>query len=103
MTEQNLPDDELDVAQEDPLTSDEAVSGEEEDFLSDGKTREQAAQPLTRLGDERAKPDTPTLEEAAADIDFGEAPTGREADASDEEEEFGGSPLSEFEPDDLEH
>jgi hypothetical protein len=129
MTEQNLPDDELEVVeendvlldetpgaassfeldpvtggepdnypgaaennpdrwQEDPLLQDE-VSGEEEDFLSDQALRD----------DMKA---TPTLGEAIADVDFGENPAGAEAEGSDDTENFGGSPLSEFDPDDLE-
>ncbi|MET1087347.1 MAG: hypothetical protein ABWY04_09550 [Arthrobacter sp.] len=139
MTEQNLPDDELDVVeendvlldenpgaassleldpvtngepdsypgaaednpdrwQEDPLLQDE-VSGEEEDFLGDQTFRDDMK--ATADGDELPSA-TPTLGEAVADVDFGEDPTGREADASDDQENFGGSPLSEFEPDDLE-
>lgn len=142
MTEQNVPDDELEVVQEDdvlldgtpggassleldpvngepdsypgaaennpdrwqedPLLQDEAVSGEEQDFLSDQTLRDESAEARYRSGDEQVPPDAPTLGEAAADVDFGENPTGLEADASDDEENFGGSPLSEFEPDDLE-
>ena len=142
MTEQNLPDDELEVVeendvlldqapgaaasleldpvsgepdsypgaaennpdrwQEDPLLQDEGVSGEEEDFLSEQTLRDETAQARYEAGDEQVPPDAPTLGEAAADVDFGEVPTGLEADGSDDEENFGGSPLSEFEPDDLE-
>jgi hypothetical protein len=88
--------------QEDPLLQDEAVSGEEEDFLSDQALRDETAQARYEAGDEQVPPDAPTLGQAAADVDFGEDPTGGEADASDDAENFGGSPLSEFEPDDLE-
>ncbi|MFF2347383.1 hypothetical protein [Pseudarthrobacter sp. NPDC058119] len=88
--------------QEDPLLQDEARTGEEEDFLSEQALRDESAQARYRSGDEQVPPDAPTLGEAAADVDFGEVPTGLEADASDDEENFGGSPLSEFEPDDLE-
>lgn len=142
MTEQNLPDDGLEVVQdddvlldetpgaassleldpvrgepdsypgaaennpdrwqEDPLLQDEAVSGEEEDFLSDQTLRDETAEARYESGDEQVPPTAPTLGEAVADVDFGEEPTGLEADASDDEENFGGSPLSEFEPDDLE-
>jgi hypothetical protein len=142
MTEQNLPDDELEVVeendvlldetpgaassleldpvtsgqpdsypgaaennpdrwQEDPLLQDE-VSGEEEDFLSDQTLRDDMAATRDGAGNEQVPAATPTLGEAVADVDFGEDPTGREADASDDQENFGGSPLSEFEPDDLE-
>lgn len=141
MTEQNLPDDELEVVeendvlldetpgaassleldpvkgepdnypgaaennpdhwQEDPLLQAE-VSGEEEDFLSDQTLRDETAEARYESGDEQVPPDAPTLGEAVADVDFGEDPTGLEADASDDQENFGGSPLSEFDPDDLE-
>lgn len=139
MTEQNLPDDELEVVeendvlldetpgaaasleldpvhgepdsypgaaennpdrwQEDPLLQGE-VSGEEEDFLSDQTLRDDMKATRDGAGDELPAV-TPTLGEAVADVDFGEDPTGSEADASDDRENFGGSPLSEFEPDDL--
>jgi len=88
--------------QEDPLLQDEARTDGEEDFPSDQALRDESAQARYRSGDEQVPPDAPTLGEAAADVDFGEVPTGLEADASDDEENFGGSPLSEFEPDDLE-
>jgi hypothetical protein len=141
MTEQNLPDDELEIVeendvlldetpgaassfeldpvrggqpdsypgaaennpdrwQEDPLLQDE-VSGEEEDFLSDQTLRDDMKATHDGAGDELPA-STPTLGEAVADVDFGEDPTGVEADASDDQENFGGSPLSEFDPDDLE-
>lgn len=143
MTEQNVPDDDLEVVQEndvlldetpgaassfeldpvsgepdnypgaaennpdrwqeDPLLQDEGISGEEEDFLSDQTLRDETVRARYRSGDEQVPPDAPTLGEAAADVDFGEAPAGLGADASDDEENFGGSPLSEFEPDDPEH
>ncbi len=88
--------------QEDPLLQDEAVSGEEEDFLSDQTLRDETAEARYESGDEQVPPTVPTLGEAVADVDFGEDPTGREADASDDQENFGGSPLSEFDPDDME-
>jgi hypothetical protein len=87
--------------QEDPLIQDEAVSGEEEDFISEQTFRDESAQSRSEAEGQAASA-TPTLGEAVADVDFGEEPTGLEADASDDEENFGGSPLSEFEPDDLE-
>jgi hypothetical protein len=79
--------------QEDPLLQAEAVSGEEEDFLSEQTLRDET----------QGTTDVPTMGEAAADVDFGEVPTGEEADASDDQANFGGSPLSQFDPDDLEH
>ncbi|TLM73586.1 hypothetical protein [Pseudarthrobacter sp. NamB4] len=142
MTEQNLPDDDLEVVQdddvlldeapgaassleldpvkgepdsypgaaennpdrwqEDPLLQDEAVSGEEEDFLSDQAFRDASPQARQEAGGPQDAPLTPTLGEAVADVDFGENPTGPEAEGSDDTENFGGSPLSEFDPDDLE-
>lgn len=142
MTEQNLPDPELDVVQdddvllddapgaassleldpvqgepdsypgaaennpdrwqEDPLLQGEEVSGEEEDFLSEQTLRDESAQARYEAGDEQVPPDVPTLGEAVADVDFGENPAGAEAEASDDAENFGGSPLSEFDPEDLE-
>lgn len=142
MTEQNLPDDDLEVVQdddvlldetpgaaasfeldpvkgepdsypgaaennpdrwqEDPLLQDEAVSGEEEDFISDQVFRDESAQAGYAAGDSRDASATPTLGEAVADVDFGENPSGPESEGSDDTENFGGSPLSEFEPDDLE-
>ena len=142
MTEQNLPDDELEVVdendvlldetpgaaasleldpvaagvpdsdpgaaennpdrwQEDPLLQDEAVSGEEEDFLSDQTLRDEMKATSDGAGNEIPAA-TPTLGEAVADVDFGENPTGPEAEGSDDAENFGGSPLSEFDPEDLE-
>lgn len=142
MTEQNLPDDNLEVVeendvlldetpgaaasfeldpvkgepdsypgaaennpdrwQEDPLLQGETVSGEEEDFLSDQTLRDEAAEVRYNAGDEQVPPDAPTLGEAVADVDFGENQAGPEAEASDDTENFGGSPLSEFDPEDLE-
>ncbi|GAB5076974.1 hypothetical protein [Arthrobacter sp. AD-310] len=142
MTEQNLPDDELEVVdendvlldetpgaaasleldpvtagvpdsypgaaennpdrwQEDPLLQEEAVSGEEEDFLSDQTLRDEMKATSDGAGNEMPAA-TPTLGEAVADVDFGENPTGPEAEGSDDAENFGGSPLSEFDPEDLE-
>lgn len=78
--------------QDDPLLQEEAVSGEEEDFLSEQTLRDET----------QGRADVPTIGEAAADVDFGEVPPGEEADASDDQANFGGSPLSQFDPDDLE-
>jgi hypothetical protein len=142
MTEQNLPDDELEVVQdddvlldetpgaassleldpvrgepdsypgaaennpdrwqEDPLLQDEAVSGEEEDFISDQTFRDETAEARAAADGPQEPSATPTLGEAVADVDFGENPSGPESEGSDDTENFGGSPLSEFEPDDLE-
>lgn len=87
--------------QEDPLLQDEAVPGAEADSLSDQTLRDESARGRYEAGEEQVSPDEPTIGEAASDVDFGESPTGQEADASDDQENFGGSPLSQFEPDDL--
>jgi hypothetical protein len=79
--------------QEDPLLQDDTVSGEEEDFLS-----EQALHDETQHAT-----DVPTLEEAAAETELGEMPTGEEAEGRNDLADFGGSPLSQFDPEDLEH
>lgn len=78
--------------QEDPLLQEEPVSGEEEDFLSEQTLRDETG----------GTTDSPTIGEAAADVVFGEAPTGEESDASDDDVDFRGSPLSQFDPDDPE-
>ncbi|MDT0194034.1 hypothetical protein Q9R30_01520 [Arthrobacter sp. AB6] len=88
--------------QEDPLLQDEEVSGEEEDFISDRAFRDGSAQARNAADESQEAPIAPTLGEAVADVDFGEHPDGPEAEGSDDTENFGGSPLSEFEPDDLE-
>jgi len=88
--------------QEDPMLQEEAAPGGEQDFLSDQALRDESAEARYESGDEQVPPDSPTLGQAAADVDFGEDPTGLEADASDDAENFGGSPLSEFDPNDLE-
>jgi hypothetical protein len=80
-------------AEDDPLLQDDTVSGEEEDFLS-----EQALPAKTR----HVK-DVPTLEEAAAATDPGEMPSGEEAGNRNDEADLGGSPLSQFDPEDLEN
>lgn len=79
-----------DRGREDPLL--EAVSGEEEDFLSE----------QTLTDDTQRATNAPTLEEAAADVDSGEAPSAEEVEAGDGQAAFGGSPLSQFDPEDLE-
>jgi hypothetical protein len=82
-----------DRGQEDPLLQDDTVSGEEEDFLSE-QTLHDETQHAT---------DVPTLEEAVADTDLGEMPTGEEAGDRNDQADLGGSPLSQFDPEDLEH
>lgn len=75
--------------QEDPLLQDDTVSGEEEDFLSE-QTLHDETQHAT---------DVPTLEEAVVHTELGEMPTGDRNDQAG----LGGSPLSQFDPEDLEH
>lgn len=87
------PENNPDRWQEDPLLQEEAVSGEEEDFLSEQTLRDES----------QGRTDVPTIGKAAADVDYGEVPTGGEADGSDDQANFGGSPLSQFDPEDLEH
>jgi hypothetical protein len=82
-----------DRGQEDPLLQDDTVSGEEEDFLSE-QTLHDETQHAT---------DVPTLEEAVAHIDLGEMPTGEETGDRNGQADLGGSPLSQFDPEDLEH
>ena len=76
---------------EEPLLQDDTVSGEEEDFLSEQTLRDEQQQGT----------DVPTLEEAAAGTDAGEAPRGEEPGPGDDQSNLG-SPLSQFDPDDLE-
>lgn len=87
--------------QEDPLLQGE-VSGEEEDFLSDQTLRDETAEARFEAGDEQTPPYEPTIGEAASDVDFGDPMAAEEVDASDDQANFGGSPLSQFEPEDLE-
>jgi len=76
---------------EELLLQDDRVSGEEEDFLSEQTLRDEQQQGT----------DVPTLEEAAAGTDAGEAPRGEEPGPGDDQSNLG-SPLSQFDPDDLE-
>lgn len=86
--------------QEDPLLSGEAasVSGLPE---TDQELRDETEEERYRDGDEQIPPEEPTLGEAAEDVDFGETTDPDQVDASDDPANRGGSPLSEFEPEDL--
>lgn len=86
--------------QQDPLLQDEpGVSvGLEE---SDQSLRDETEEARFRQGDEQVPPEEPTIGEAAADVDFGDPMSDEEVDASDDVANFGGSPLSQFEPEDL--
>lgn len=141
MTEQNLPDEELNVVdedaedlnesiapealdpvndgepdsypeaaennpdswREDPLLQDEPAAGVvgEEGVQSDQTLRDETAEERFLEGAEQVPPEEPTIGEAAADVDFGDPMDESEVDASDDEANFGGSPLSQFEPEDL--
>lgn len=82
-----------DRGEDNPLLQDDTVSGEEEDFLSE----------QTLHDEKHHATDVPTLEEAVADTEPGEMPAGEEAGDRNDEADFGGSPLSQFDPEDLEH
>lgn len=86
--------------QQDPLLQDEpgAGAGLEE---SDQSLRDETEEARFREGEEQVPPEEPTIGEAAADVDFGEPMSDGEVDASDDGANFGGSPLSQFEPEDL--
>ncbi|MFP5315029.1 MAG: hypothetical protein ACLGHS_06575 [Actinomycetes bacterium] len=86
--------------QQDPLLQDEpgAGAGLEE---SDQSLRDETEEARFREGEEQVPPEEPTIGEAAADVDFGDPMSDEEVDASDDGANFGGSPLSQFEPEDL--
>lgn len=86
--------------QQDPLLQDEpgAGAGPEE---SDQSLRDETEEARFREGEEQVPPEEPTIGEAAADVDFGDPMSDEEVDASDDGANFGGSPLSQFEPEDL--
>lgn len=119
MSEPNLPDEELNITGEDPvipdegvdavppeLIGDDTVSGEEEDFLSEADLQDQARtdQALRdeteraryEAGDVQIPPETPTIGEAAADVDFGDTGAEGELDGSDDASNRGGDPLAKF-------
>lgn len=75
----------------------EEISGEEEDFLFDQAVPEESSEKGHKSGND----DVPTLEEAA-DADFGKMPADPESNGSSDAEDAGGSPLSRYDPDDLE-
>jgi hypothetical protein len=73
-----------DRGEDDPLLQDDTVSGEEEDFLSEQTLHDETHHAT----------DVPTLEEAVADTEPGEIPTGEEARGRNDQADLGGSPLS---------
>jgi hypothetical protein len=91
-----------DAWQEDPLLQDDPAAGAgSEGGLSDQALREETEEERYREGSEQVPPEEPTIGEAAADVDFGDRMDSGEVDASDDGANFGGSPLSQFEPEDL--
>ncbi len=88
--------------QQDPLLQDEpSATGGEEGALSDQTLRDETAEERYLEGAEQVPPDAPTLGEAAADVDFGDPADDSEVDSSDDAAHLGGSPLGEFDPEDL--
>jgi hypothetical protein len=103
MSEENLPDDNSELAQDDDILLNQSsgnASSPERDPASgreEGSRSEQTLQDATQEAT-----DVPTLEEAAANVDPREALRGEEAGPTGDPANFGGSPLSQFDPDDLE-
>ncbi|WP_323960291.1 hypothetical protein GC088_02255 [Arthrobacter sp. JZ12] len=86
--------------EQDPLLQDEPGIGTGAD-ADDQSLRDETEEERFRYGNEQIPPEEPTIGEAAADVDFGEPMDDEEADASDDPANFGGSPLSQFDPEDL--
>ncbi|MHA7156355.1 hypothetical protein [Arthrobacter sp. TMN-50] len=124
MTESNLPEEELSIADGfDPAESEEldpvtvgqpdnypgAAEDNPDEWRNDPLLQDEPAattpaeDPLSdqALRDELAGPaasDVPTLGEAAADVDFGDPADESEIDASDDSANLGGSPLGQADP-----
>ncbi|MDJ0355369.1 hypothetical protein [Paenarthrobacter sp. PH39-S1] len=79
---------------DDPLIAEDAAAAE--GYRSEQYLEDQTDEARYETGEEQIPPDEPTIGEASADVDFGETPTGDEADGSDDEANFGGSPLGRF-------
>ncbi|WP_309070143.1 hypothetical protein [Arthrobacter sp.] len=88
--------------EQDPLLQDEPGVGGPGLETSDQSLRDETEDVRFSDGDEQVPPEEPTIGEAAADVDFGDPMSEEEADASDDSANFGGSPLSQFDPEDLE-
>jgi hypothetical protein len=88
--------------QQDPLLQDEPGVSPGRLEESDQALRDETEEVRFLEGDEQVPPEEPTIGEAAADVDFGDPMSDAEVDASDDEANFGGSPLSQFDPEDLE-
>ncbi|CAM3355386.1 hypothetical protein PSET11_03329 [Arthrobacter ulcerisalmonis] len=87
--------------QEDPLLQGEVGDADAEVPPSEQDLRDESEEARYEAGEEQVPPGTPTLGEAAADVDFGEVPTGDEADASNDPSNSGGSPLGGMDVDEL--
>ncbi|MCU1573387.1 MAG: hypothetical protein JWO93_1469 [Micrococcaceae bacterium] len=89
--------------QDDPLLQDEpgAALGGEPGIESDQTLRDDTEEERYLNGDEQVPPEEPTIGEAAEDVDFGDPAGEDEVDGSNDSTNFGGSPLSQFDPDQL--
>ncbi|GAA3406910.1 hypothetical protein GCM10018951_39610 [Pseudarthrobacter polychromogenes] len=96
MTEQNLPEEGLEVVQDDDVLLDETPGAASSLELDPVHGEPDSYPGAAENNPDRWQEDPLIQDESVADAEFGEAA------ASDDEETFGGSPLSEFEPDDLE-
>lgn len=96
MTEQNLPDEGLDIVQDDDVLLDETPGAAASLELDPVHGEPDSYPGAAENNPDRWQEDPLIQDEPVADAEFGEAA------ASDAEETYGGSPLSEFEPDDLE-
>lgn len=68
--------------------------------LSDQTLRDETAEERYREGDEQVTPEEPTIGEAAADVDFGDAADPNSAHGSDDPANWGGDPLADVGRDD---
>ncbi|MBD1544390.1 hypothetical protein G9E11_19530 [Arthrobacter sp. IA7] len=103
MSNENLPDDNSEVAQNDDTPLDQSSGNASSSELDPASGEEEGSQSEQTLPDAtQQSTDVPTLEEAAANMDPGEARRGEEADPTGDPANFGGPPLSQFDPDDLE-
>lgn len=65
--------------------------------LSDQTLRDETAEERYRTGDDQVPPAEPTIGEATAEVDFGDAVEDEEVDSSDDPANAGGRPLSRYE------
>lgn len=87
--------------EQDPLLQDEPGVDDSGLDANDQSLRDETEEVRFSDGDEQVPPGEPTIGEAAADVDFGDPMSDEEVDASDDAANFGGSPLSQFDPEDL--